>query len=100
MQKVSYKGKTDHSFQLNYVTKNVVKSQLQNLEMNKAVGIAKMSSRLLIDSADIIAPSLQTIINKYFLERKFPCNWKSTNVMHYLRVVIKVVVTMTYLFQS
>ena len=56
--------KTDRSFQLDLVTSNFVKIQLQNLKTNKAIGIDKISARILKDSADIIAPSLQALINK------------------------------------
>ena len=73
--------KTDKSFQLDLVTSNFVKIQLQNLKTNKAIGLDKISARLLKDSADIIAPSLQALINKSFLEGKFPKNWKSAKVV-------------------
>ena len=51
--------KTDTSFQLDRVTSNFVKIQLQNLKTNKAIGLDKISARLLKDSADIIAPTLK-----------------------------------------
>ena len=73
--------KTDKSFQLDLVTSNFVKIQLQNLKTNKAIGLDKISARLLKDSADIIAPSLQALINKSFREGKFPSNWKSAKVV-------------------
>eukprot|EP00112_Aurelia_sp_Birch-Aquarium-sp1_P001440 Seg1155.1 transcript_id=Seg1155.1/GoldUCD/mRNA.D3Y31 product="hypothetical protein" protein_id=Seg1155.1/GoldUCD/D3Y31 len=60
---------------------NFVKIQLQNLKTNKAIGLDKISARLLKDSADIIAPSLQALINKSFLEGKFPNNWKLAKVV-------------------
>ena len=73
--------KTDKSFQLDLVTSNFVKIQLQNLKTNKAIGLDKISARLLKDSADIMAPSLQALINKSFLQGKFPNSWKSVKVI-------------------
>ena len=73
--------KTDKSFQLVLVTRNLVKIQLQNLKTNKGIGLDKISARLLKDSADIIVPSLQALINKSFLEGKFPNSWKSAKVV-------------------
>ena len=77
----SLQKKTDKSFQLDLVTGNFVRIQLQNFKTNKAVGSEKISARLLKDSADIIAPSLQALINRSFLECKFPNNWKSANIV-------------------
>ena len=74
-------NKTDKSFQLDLVTSNFVKIQLQNLKTSKAIGLGKISARLLKDSADIIAPSLQALINRSFLEGKFPNNWKSAKIV-------------------
>ena len=51
------------------------------LETIKAIGLDKISASLLKDSADIIAPSLQALINKSFLEGKFPNSWKSAKVV-------------------
>ena len=76
LQKKAYK-----SSQLDLVTSNFVKIQLQNLKTNKAIGLDKISARLLKDSADIIAPSLQALINGSFLEGKFPNNWKSAKIV-------------------
>ena len=73
--------KTDKSFQLDLVTSNFVKIQLQNLKTNKAIGLDKISARLLKDSADIMAPSLQALINKSCLQGKFPNSWKSAKVI-------------------
>ncbi len=73
--------RTDKSFQLSPITNNFVKLQLQNLRANKAIGLDKISSRLLKDSADVIAPSLKALINKSFREDNFPNNWKSAKVV-------------------
>ena len=43
--------KTDKGFQLDLVTSNFMKIQLQNLKTNKAIGLDKISARLLKDSA-------------------------------------------------
>ena len=73
--------KTDKSSQLSLITSNFTKIQLQSLKTNRAIGIDKISARLLKDSADIIAPSLQALLSKSFLEGKFPNNWKSAKVV-------------------
>ena len=73
--------KTDKSFQLDLVTNRFVKVQLQNLNTNKAIGLDKISARLLKDSVDMIASSLQALINKSFIEGQFPNNWKSAKVV-------------------
>ena len=41
------------------------------------MGLDKISARLLKDSADIIAPSLQALCSKSFYEGRLPNNWKS-----------------------
>ena len=66
-----------------------MKIQLQTLKTNKAIGLDKISARLLKDSADIIAPSLKALINKSFPEGKFPKNWKSAKVVALFKSVDK-----------
>ena len=73
--------KMDKSFKLNRVKSNFMKLQLKNLKTNKAIGLDKIRARLLKDSADIIAPCLQALINKSFPEGRFPSNWKSAKVV-------------------
>ena len=73
--------RTNKSFHLRHITINFVKSQLLSLNTNKAIGLDKISARLLKDAAEIIAPSLQALINKSFHEGKFPNNWKSAKVV-------------------
>ena len=60
--------RTNKSFHLRHITINFVKSQLLSLNTNKAIGLDKISARLLKDAAEIIAPSLQALINKSFHE--------------------------------
>ena len=54
---------------------------LSQLKPNKAIGLDKVSSRLLKDSADVNAPVLMNIINCSFRNKSFPQSWKSAKVM-------------------
>ena len=76
--------RTNKSFHLRH-TINFVKSQLLSMKTNQAIGLDKISTRLLKDSAEIIAPSLQPLINTSFREEKFPNNWKSAKVVAVFR---------------
>ena len=73
--------KTETNFSLNPVSENFVRDQLRQLKPNKAIGLDKVSSRLLKDSADVIAPVLTNIINCSFRNKSFPQSWKSAKVM-------------------
>ena len=73
--------KTEANFSLNPVSENFVRDQLRQLKPNKATGLDKVSSRLLKDSADVIAPVLTNIINCSFRNKSFPQSWKSAKVM-------------------
>ena len=57
-----------------------VKQQLQNLKTNKAVGLDKISARLLKDGEDAIAQVLQKIINLSIEQQCVPNSWKSAKV--------------------
>ena len=59
--------KTVNSFHINPITNDFIKHQLKSLKANKAIGLDKISARLLRGSSDIIAPSLQALINRSFL---------------------------------
>jgi len=45
---------------------------------NKAVGLDKLSARLLKDASDVIAPA--ELINKSLADEEFPKVWKSAKV--------------------
>ena len=53
-------------FVLHPVTTEYVERQLSQLKTNEAVGLDKISARLLQDSAKIVAPALQHIANLSF----------------------------------
>ena len=59
-------------FHLNNVTVNFVRNALISLKTNKAVGLDKLSARLLKDASDVIAPILTCLINKSFADGVFP----------------------------
>lgn len=73
--------KTTESFRLTLVTDQFVYEQLLHLKPNKAIGLDKISSRLLKDGAEIIAPILAKIINCSFNLKSLPQSWKSAKVI-------------------
>ena len=66
-------------FHLNSVTVDFVQNALRSLKTNKAVGLDKLSARLLKDASDVIAPVLTELI-KSFADGEFPKVWKSAKV--------------------
>ena len=66
---------------MNPVSENFVRDQLRQLKPNKAIGLDKVCSRLLTDSADVIAPVLTNIINCSFRNKSFPQSCKSAKVV-------------------
>ena len=50
------------------------------MKANKAIGLDKISARLLRDAAWVIAPSLTYIINSSLKLGKFPSHWKCAKV--------------------
>ena len=63
-------------FHLDNVNVNFVRNALKSLKSNKAVGLDKLSVRLLKDASDVIAPILTGLINKSFTDGVFPGVWK------------------------
>ena len=59
---------------------NFVRNALKSLKSNKAVGLDKLSVRLLKDASDVIAPILTGLINKSFTDGVFPGVWKYAKV--------------------
>ena len=59
---------------------NFVQNALRSLKTNKAVGLDKLSARLLKDASDVIAPVLTELINKSFADGEFLKVWKSAKV--------------------
>ena len=67
-------------FHLDNVSVNFVRKALKSLKSNKAVGLDKLSARLLKDASDVIAPILTGLINKSFTDGVFPGVWKCAKV--------------------
>ena len=67
-------------FVLHPVTTEYAERQLSQLKTNKAVGLDKISARLLRDSAKIVAPALQHIVNLSFENGQYPSIWKCAKV--------------------
>ena len=65
-----------YEFHLDNVNVNFVHNALKSLKSNKAVGLDKLSARLLKDASDVIAPILTGAINKSFTDGVFPGVWK------------------------
>ena len=67
-------------FHLDNVNVNFVLNTLKSLKSNKAVGLDKLSARLLKDASDVIAPILTGLITKSFTVGVFPGVWKCGKV--------------------
>ena len=67
-------------FHLDNVNVNFVRNALKSLKSKKAVGLDKLSARLLKDASDVIAPILTGLINKSFTDGVFPGVWKCAKV--------------------
>ena len=73
-------NKNPSKFQLQSVTYDYIEQELNKLKTNKATGLDKISTRLLKDTASVIAPVLSNLINKSFTSGCFPKRWKSAKV--------------------
>ena len=69
-----------YDFKLNPVSELFVLNELRKMKANKAIGLDKISARLLRDAAGIIAPPLTYIINSSLKLGKFPSHWKCARV--------------------
>ena len=74
-------NKNPSKFQLQSVTYDYVEQELNKLETSKAAGLDKISTRLLKDTASVIAPVLTNLINKSLLVLAF---LKGGNLQRYL----------------
>ena len=61
---------------------------INDLKPNKAVGLDKVSSRLLKDAADIVAPSLTSLFNISINTGCFPSTWKLAKISPLFSFVI------------
>ena len=80
-QNESLSLKTDASFSLSNVSTEFVLKSLKLLKVNKAIGLDKISIKMLKDGVEIIAPVLQKLINFSIKTGQFPKNWKSEKVV-------------------
>ena len=72
---------TTTKFELDHVSTEFVQTQLRGLK-NKAIGLDKISARLLKDGASFISPALVKLtVNLSINQRCFPNNWKSAKVV-------------------
>ena len=63
------------------VPKAYVRSQLRGLKAGKVAGLDIFPARLLVDSADIVAKPLTSIINMSLKSGVVPLEWKSVHVI-------------------
>ncbi|PFX22783.1 RNA-directed DNA polymerase from mobile element jockey [Stylophora pistillata] len=71
---------SDYDFKLNPVSEMFVHKELRKMEVNKAIGLDKISARLLRDAAWVITLPLTHIINNSLKFGKFPSNLKCAKV--------------------
>ena len=77
----AFTSDTPSKFHLDNVNVNLVRNALKSLKPNKAVGLDKLSARLLKDASDVIAQTLTGLINKSFSDGVFPRVWKCAKVI-------------------
>ena len=63
------------------ISEDFVSRSINLLRTNKAVGIDKVSARLLKDAVDVITPSLTALFNLSLQTRSFPSIWKTAKVI-------------------
>ena len=69
------------TFSLQPISEDFVSTSISSLKTNKAVGLDKISARLLKDAVDVITPSLTALFNLSFQTRTFPSIWKTAKVI-------------------
>ena len=69
------------TFSLQPISEDFVSSSISSLKTNKAVGLDKISARLLKDAVDVITPSLTALFNLSFQTRTFPSIWKTPKII-------------------
>lgn len=71
---------SEEGFTFKYVKESFVRKEISRLKTNKAIGLDKISARLLKDSASVSAPILTNLFNRSLLSSTFPSIWKSGKV--------------------
>lgn len=77
---LTFESKTDAQFSLYSVSERFVMTELRRLKTNKAIGLDKISAKLLKDASEVIAPVIQKLINMSITQCRFPNLWKSAKV--------------------
>ena len=77
---MNYLTSTDKEFQFRPTSTNEVFSLLNKLKKSKAVGLDKISSRLIRECADLICKPLCYILNQSLNVGVFPDDWKCARV--------------------
>ena len=67
------------------ITESFVLKQLKTLKTNKAIGLDRISARLLKDSADCMAPILTRLFNRSLEASTFPSIWKCGKVTAFIQ---------------
>lgn len=62
----------EHNFTFQLVHENFVRNELTHLKTNKAIGLDKISSRLLRNSGDVLTTVLTKLFNRSLLSSTFP----------------------------
>ena len=67
-------------FDIPFTNVGFVRQFLSNLNVTKSTGLDNIGPKILKLSADIISPSLVSIINKSIISESFPSIWKEAKV--------------------
>ena len=68
----------ENGFAFQHIREEFIRKELCRLKTNKAIGLDKISARLLKDS--VLAPVLTKLLNRSLLSSTFPTIWKSGKV--------------------
>ena len=71
--------------QLTELEESFVLQQLASLKANKAIGLDKISARLLKSSANTITPSITKLLNLSIRTGKFPKLWKCSKITAFFK---------------
>ena len=72
--------KASSSFQFQPISSDFVTKRIKQLKPNKAIGLDKVSARLLKDAAEVVAPSITSLFNISIQTGTYPSTWKLAKV--------------------
>ena len=75
-----YMADVSSTFCFKEISQSFVRNQYTNFNANKAIGLDKVSIRLLKDSVEAVIPSFTSLFNKSIKESIFPSIWKNAKV--------------------